>query len=59
MSKMRWYDHITINIFWLGLNVRNTAVGSVFTPYLLALPWVLSAQQGWSSPCWFSRRPAC
>jgi len=37
MSKMRWYDHITINIFWLGLNVRNTAVGSVFTPYLLAL----------------------
>jgi MFS family permease len=37
MKKLRWYDHITINIFWLGLNIRNTAVGSVFTPYLVAL----------------------
>jgi len=37
MKPMRWYDHIGINLFWLGLNVRNTAVGSVFTPYLVAL----------------------
>jgi Na+/melibiose symporter-like transporter len=37
MKPVRWYDHIGINLFWLGLNVRNTAVGSVFTPYLVAL----------------------
>jgi len=37
MKRLRWYDYITINLFWLGLNIRNTAVGSVFTPYLLAL----------------------
>jgi MFS family permease len=37
MKQMRWYDHISVNLFWLGLNIRNTAVGSVFTPYLVAL----------------------
>jgi len=37
MKRLRWYDYITINLFWLGLNIRNTAVGSVFTPYLVAL----------------------
>lgn len=37
MKRIRWYDHVFINLFWLGLNVRNTAVGSVFTPYLVAL----------------------
>ncbi len=37
MKPMRWYDYITVNLFWFGLNVRNTAVGSVFTPYLVAL----------------------
>jgi Na+/melibiose symporter-like transporter len=31
----RWYDHISINLFWLGLNIRNTAVGSIFMPYLV------------------------
>ncbi len=25
-----------INLFWLGLNIRNTAVGSVLLPYLVA-----------------------
>ncbi|MGA9349330.1 MAG: MFS transporter [Anaerolineae bacterium] len=35
MKRMRWYDYITVNLFWLGLNVRNTAVGSVFMPYLV------------------------
>jgi MFS family permease len=37
MKRLRWYDFIFINLFWLGLNVRNTAVGSVFMPYLVAL----------------------
>ena len=44
MNRIRWYDHITINLYWLGLNIRNTAVGSVFTPYLIAL-FVPAGQQ--------------
>jgi len=36
MKQLRWYDHISINLFWLGLNIRNTAIGSVFMPYLVA-----------------------
>jgi MFS family permease len=37
MKRLRWYEYITINIFWLGLNIRNTAIGSFFMPYLVAL----------------------
>lgn len=37
MKPLRWYDHISINLFWLGLNIRNTALGSVFMPYLVDL----------------------
>ena len=37
MKRLRWYDYITINIFWLGLNIRNTALGSFFMPYLVGL----------------------
>jgi MFS family permease len=32
---MRWYDYISVNLFWLGLNIRNTAVGNVIMPYLV------------------------
>ena len=35
MKKLRWYDYLTINLFWLGLNIRNTAVGQYFMPYLV------------------------
>jgi MFS family permease len=35
MKRLRWYDYITINIFWLGLNIRNTALGSFFMPYMV------------------------
>jgi len=35
MKRLRWYDFITINLFWLALNMRNTAVGSLFQPYLV------------------------
>jgi MFS family permease len=35
MKRLRWYDYLTINIFWLGLNIRNTALGSIFMPYLV------------------------
>jgi MFS family permease len=37
MKRLRWYDYITVNIFWLGLNIRNTALGSIFMPYLVAI----------------------
>jgi MFS family permease len=35
-KRLRWHDFLSINLFWLGMNVRNTAIGSVFTPYLVA-----------------------
>jgi MFS family permease len=35
MKRLRWYDYLTINLFWLGLNIRNTALGSFFMPYLV------------------------
>ncbi len=37
MKRLRWYDYITINLFWLGLNIRNTALGSIFMPYLVSI----------------------
>ena len=36
-EKMRWYDHITINIYWLGLNVASGVITPVLLPYLVAL----------------------
>jgi Na+/melibiose symporter-like transporter len=36
MKTLRWYDHISLNLFWLGLNIRNNAVGSILMPYLVA-----------------------
>jgi MFS family permease len=35
MKRLRWYDYITINLFWLGLNFRNNAVGTIIQPYLV------------------------
>ena len=35
MKRLRWYDHLSINLFWLGLNIRNTAVGTFLMPYLV------------------------
>jgi len=37
MKRLRWYDYLTINLFWLGLNIRNTALTSIFMPYLVTL----------------------
>jgi MFS family permease len=37
MKKLAWYDLISINLFWLALNIRNNAVGNIFMPYLVAL----------------------
>ena len=35
MKRLRWYDFVSINLFWLGLNIRNNAVGTIFLPYLV------------------------
>ena len=35
MKRLRWYDYLSINVFWLGLNIRNTAVGTFIMPYLV------------------------
>jgi len=37
MKRIHWYDYLTINLFWLGLNIRNTALGSIFMPYLVGI----------------------
>jgi Na+/melibiose symporter-like transporter len=42
MKSLHWYDHVSINLFWLGLNIRNQAVGSLFLPYLVDI-FVLAA----------------
>jgi MFS family permease len=34
---LRWYDHLTLNIHWLGLNVATGAITPVILPYLVAL----------------------
>ncbi len=35
MNRLRWYDYLSINLFWLGLNIRNTAVGTFLMPTLV------------------------
>ena len=35
MKRLSWLDLIGINLFWLGLNIRNNAVGAIFMPYLV------------------------
>ena len=37
MKRLHWYDFISINLFWLGLNLRNNAVGAIFMPFLVDL----------------------
>jgi MFS family permease len=37
MGKLRWLDLIQINLFWLGINIRNNAVQAIFLPYLVSL----------------------
>ncbi len=35
--EMRWSDYITINIFWLGINIASGTITPVLLPYLVAL----------------------
>src|SRR3972149_806907 len=34
---LRWHDHITLNIYWLGTNVASGSITPVILPYLAAL----------------------
>ncbi|MGQ9600340.1 MAG: MFS transporter [Anaerolineae bacterium] len=35
MKRLRWFDYINLNLFWLGLNIRNNSVNAIFMPYLV------------------------
>ncbi|MFQ6058396.1 MAG: MFS transporter [Anaerolineae bacterium] len=37
MKPIRWFDHITINIYWLGLNMATGSLTPIILPYLVAL----------------------
>ncbi len=37
LKRLHWYDYLSVNLFWLGLNIRNTAVGTFFMPTLVGL----------------------
>lgn len=37
MRKLRWFDYITINIYWLGLNMVSGSLTPIILPYLVAL----------------------
>jgi MFS family permease len=36
-KTLRWYDHIAINTYWLGINVASGTITPVLLPYLVAL----------------------
>lgn len=35
--ELRWYDYITINIYWLGFNIASGSITPLLLPYLVAL----------------------
>ncbi len=35
--KMRWFDHITLNAYWLGLNIASGTITPILLPYLVLL----------------------
>lgn len=37
MRRLRWYDFISINLFWLGIGFRNNSVHAIFLPFLVNL----------------------
>lgn len=36
MKRMRWYDYITHNIYWLGLNMATGSLTPIILPFLVA-----------------------
>ncbi len=38
MSRvLRWHEHVSINIYWLGINIASGSITPVILPYLVAL----------------------
>jgi MFS family permease len=37
VKRLRWYDYVTINIYWLGLNIATGAITPIILPYLVAM----------------------
>jgi len=37
MKRLRWYDYITVNTYWLGINIATGAITPIILPYLVAL----------------------
>jgi MFS family permease len=37
VKRMRWYDYVTYNIYWLGLNIATGSLTPIILPYLVAL----------------------
>lgn len=35
-KRLRWYDYITINIYWLGLNIASGSITPIILPFLVA-----------------------
>jgi len=35
MKKIRWWDHLTINAYWLGLNVISGSLTPLILPLLV------------------------
>jgi MFS family permease len=35
--NLRWYEHITLNAYWLGLNIASGTITPVLLPYLVLL----------------------
>jgi len=36
-KALHWYDHLTINSYWLGINIASSILTPVLIPYLVAL----------------------
>ncbi len=36
MKRMRWYDYVTYNIYWLGLNMSSGSLTPIILPVLVA-----------------------
>jgi MFS family permease len=34
---LRWYDHISLNLYWLGINIASGSITPVILPFLVAL----------------------
>jgi MFS family permease len=52
LFPLRWYDLISINLFWLAQNLRNNANLRVFIPFLitpLVAPEYINTAVGWIS----------